>query len=196
MKRTKNIIALFMAITFCIMLYGCGKNTPTDVVNNYFGKIQKGDFNMQELINTAAENSSNKGLGNNEISDETANKLLENAKEMTFKVNNQSINGDKATVNVTANSMDLGPVLTNAIREGFTYMLSQSFSNSEMTDEESDEYFNGVLNKYLDQVTFSDKTQDITLTKGEEGWKIEVDGSLEKLIIGINSSELEGLNIN
>lgn len=196
MKNIRKIIALFMAITFSIMLYGCGKKTPTDTVNDYLGKLQGGEFNIQELINTAVEDSSNKGIADKNISEETSNKLLDNVKKMTFKVNSESINEDTAKVNVTANSMDLGPVLTNTIREAFTYMLSQALLNSEMTDEESNEYFNGLLNKYLDQVTFSDKTEDITLTKGEEGWKIEVDGSLEKLIIGVNSSELEGLNIN
>ena len=112
-------------------------------------------------------------------------------KKLTYKINSEEINGDTAIVNVTVNSMDLGGVFAKVIQESFSYALAQAFSGMEISDEEGERYINDLTIKYLDEVSYSEKTDNILLSKVDGKWKIDENESLTKLVIGIDSSVFE-----
>lgn len=91
--------------------------------------------------------------------------------------------------------MDLNIVLGKVIQEAFGYALAQAFSGVEMSDEESDAYFDSLLNKYLDEVTYSERTLDVNLTKVDKEWRIQEDDVISKLLLGIDESTFNGENI-
>lgn len=192
--RNFKRLAVLLALIMTTVLYGCGGNTPTDVVNEYFSNIQKGNTNVQDLFNMVAEEGNAEEIENDSFSDETSKKLIEKMKDLTYKVNKEEINGDSAKVNVTVKGMDLSIVIGKVMQEAFGYMLSQAFTGVEMTEEESNKYFEGLFIKYLDEVTYNERTEDITLKKVENEWKIEENDALSKLVMGIDSSTFSNLN--
>ncbi len=73
------------------------------------------------------------------------------------------------------------------------YFMAQAFSGVEMSDEDSENYMNDLLSKHLDEVSYSDKTDDITLSKIDGKWKIDESESLVKLVMGFDSSMLDDM---
>lgn len=61
----------------------------------------------------------------------------------------------------------------------------------EISDEEGERYINDLTIKYLDEVSYSEKTDNILLNKVDDEWKIDENESLTKLVIGIDSSVFE-----
>lgn len=197
MKTLKKIALLLVLMLSTVSLYGCGKQSPTDVVNEYFQKVQKGDTDLEKLIVSVEdeeEKETEDSIESDNFSEETQNKLLEKVKGITYKVNSETIDGDSAKVNVTVKGMDLNIVFGKVIQEAFSFALTQAFSGIEMSDEESDAYFDSLLNKYLDEVTYSERTLDINLTKVDNEWKIQEDDVLSKLILGIDESTFNAGN--
>lgn len=193
MKNLKKLIMLLVVI-MTTALYGCGGSKPTDVVDEYFSNIQKGNTNVKELFAMAKEEVNTEEMESDSFSEEPARKMLDKLKALTYKVNSEEINGDSAKVNVTVKGMDLAVVIGKVMQESFGYIITQAFSGMEMSEEESNKYFDDLFNKYLDEVTYSERTEDITLTKVDNEWKIEESDVLSRLIMGIDSSTFDGLN--
>ena len=190
MKKTRILIGA-MILTLVALMYGCGGKTPTNTVEEYFKALQKGDTEVENLFLSSSED--NEELEDaveeiDELSDKVEEKLFKAIAKLTYTVNSESINEDTATVNVTVEGIDLAVVMVDVIQESFTYMLSQVFSGIEMSEEESDNYFNTVFSEKLDGVTYSERSGDISLTKVDGEWKISENDSLTTLVLGLDSS--------
>ena len=186
MKALKKIALVLVLLLPTMLVYGCGKQSPTDVVNEYFKNVEEGLANPEYLI--ASGEITEDGLEEDSLSEEAQRKLLEKMKEITYKVNSESINGDNAKVNVTVKGIDLNIVLEKVFEEAFEFTFEQALSGDEMTDEETNAYFDGLLVKYLEETTYSERTLDIDLTKGDEGWEVVENETLTKLLLGIDES--------
>lgn len=55
MKGLKKLSLLLVMMLTTTLLYGCGGPSPTDVVNEYFKKMQNGDVDVQKLFAMAEE---------------------------------------------------------------------------------------------------------------------------------------------
>lgn len=198
MKKIKKLAVILIFVLSTVSLYGCGGSSPTDVVNEYFKKVKSGDSDIKNLFTMVEEDvkeENEEALDNDSFSEETQNKLLEKMKEITYTVNTETIDGDNAKVNVTVKGMDFNIVLGKAMQEAFSYLFTQAFSGIEMTDEQSDAYFNELISKYLDEVTYSERTEDVELTKVDKEWKIKEGSAISKLLLGIDESTFgEGSN--
>ncbi|MGG7058967.1 DUF5105 domain-containing protein [Clostridium tertium] len=193
MRNFKKLALILAMMLSTVLLYGCGGKTPTAVVNEYFEKIKSGDTDVQQLFSMVEEETENaeENEGNSQednFSEEVQNKLLEKLKEITYTVNSETIDGDNAKVNVTVKGMDLNIVIGKVMQEAFSFALTQAFSGTEMTEEENDAYFNNLFSKYLDEVTYSERTLDIELTKVDKEWKIKETDTISKLLLGIDES--------
>lgn len=189
MKKLKKLALILAMMLSTVLLYGCGGKTPTDVVDEYFKKVKSGNTDVQHLFSMSGEeDNADVNSESDNLSEELQNKLLEKLKEISYKVNSENIDGDSANVNVTVKGMDFNVVIANAMQEAFSFALTQAFSGTEMTEEESDAYYNSLFIKYLDEVTYSDRTLDIELTKVDKEWKISEDSTITKLLFGIDES--------
>lgn len=193
MKKLSVILVLMVSI---VVLYGCKASTPTDTTNKYFEKIKSGDADVQKLFTMSEESDkkANDSLKADTFSEDTQKKLLDKLKGITYKVNSETIEGETAKVNVTVKGMDLNVVLGKVMQEAFTYILTQSFSGVQMSDADNDAYFNSLLIKHLDEVTYSERTADIELTKVDKEWKIKESSELSKLLVGIDESTFNNTN--
>lgn len=197
MKKFRSLALILVMMLSTVLLYGCGGKTPTNVVDEYFKKVKSGDTDVQQLFSIVGEEigneeGANEVSENDNLSEELQNKLLEKLKEINYTINSETIDGDNAKVNVTVKGMDLNVVLGKVIQEAFSYSIAQAFSGTEMSEEESDSYFNSLFVKYLDEITYSDRTLDIELTKIDKEWKISENDTIAKLLFNIDGSTFGG----
>ena len=188
MKYFKKVsLLLATMLTTTLLLHGCGGKTPTDVVNQYLKKVKKADMNVAELVDGIEEQEE---VESKSFSEDTEKKLKKKIKGMTYKINSETIDGETAKVNVTVKGPDLNIVIAKVMQESMGFIFTQSISGTEMTEEQSNTYFDGLFSKYLDEITYSERTDDISLIKVDGKWKIEQDDSLSTLMYGIGNSTL------
>lgn len=188
----KKIISILVTSMLTLGLVGCGSQSPKNTVKNYFENLKKGNFqNVETLL---GENASESGE-NNQSSEEINKKLAELIKKTTYKINSEEINGDSATVNVKVNGPDIGSIIGKYMQESISIALSQAFSGTSLSQEEEQSMYDDILLRYLNEVAYTDRTQDIKLTKKDGQWVIVEDNSLVKLVYNIDPL-IFGKNLN
>lgn len=196
MQKFKKIVSIMLLLVLVVGIYGCGSKSPSDVVKNYFEELKKGtngDFTkMLDSSLTSSEKKNKSDAKDNKLSDESAKKLVDSMAKLTYTINSEKINGDSAIVNVKVNGPDMSKVLTDFMQKAITTALSKSLSGDKMTEEEQNKLFQGILSECLNNITFSERTGDISLKKSNGEWKIDTDDSLKKLLLGIDATATNG----
>ncbi|MBS5883719.1 hypothetical protein [Clostridium sp.] len=183
LKRISIIMTLVLSIT---AFYGCKSKepSPSDTVKTYFDEIKGADeATISTLLSNVEETDTN-----------SSKKMITEIQKLTYTINSESIDGEKATVNVKVNGPDMAAVIATSIQEMFTSVLSQAFSGTEMTEAEQNKLYDDIMVKALDGVTFTDRTGDITLEKSENGWEITSDNEITKLIMNIDPTTFDPAN--
>lgn len=183
--------ALLLIAIISTTIIGCSGNTPTKVVEKFFGEIQKSNLQTDLLLTENAQSKIEETEG--EFTQDTQKKLQDVMAKLTFKVNSEKIEGETATVNVTVNSMDLAEVYKNVMKDAVEYIFSTSLGGEEMSEEEEKAYFDKLFNQNLDKTIYNEKTGDISLEKIDGKWKIAEDNVLIALVLGIDLSAFENL---
>lgn len=183
LKRISIIMTLVLSIT---AFYGCKSKdpSPSDTVKTYFDEIKGADeATISTLLSNVEETDTN-----------SSKKMITEIQKLTYTINSESIDGEKATVNVKVNGPDIAAVIATSIQEMFTSVLSQAFSGTEITEAEQNKLYDDIMVKALDGVTFTDRTGDITLEKSENGWEITSDNEITKLIMNIDPTTFDPAN--
>ena len=183
LKKISIIMTLVLSIT---AFYGCKSKepSPSDTVKTYFDEIKGADeATISTLLSNVEETDTN-----------SSKKMITEIQKLTYTINSESIDGEKATVNVKVNGTDMAAVIATSIQEMFTSVLSQAFSGTEMTEAEQNKLYDDIMVKALDGVTFTDRTGDITLEKSENGWEITSDNEITKLIMNIDPTTFDPAN--
>lgn len=189
MKHFKKIALIMLLFTSTIGIYGCGTKSPSNVVESYFEQMKKGDnLDFTNLLNSTLESTEEK----DKLSDESSKKLIDSMKELTYTINSEKIDGESATVNIKVNGPDMSKVMLEFMQKSFSTALSQSFSVNKMSEEESNKLYQSILSECLDNITYTERTGDISLTKSDGEWKINSDDSLSTILLGINQSAFSG----
>ena len=164
------VILIIIAITLMIVL----PSTPTKAVNGMLDALKIGDFekageyvNYEELMNAAQ-------LTNEEGFDLEAQKLLFN--KLNWKINKVTEENDKANIEIEVTNKDLKTIIGNYLQVA----LKNVFSGSSISEEE-------VQNKLLEELKKEDAqlttiTKNLTATKQDENWKIEVNSELQEVL--------------
>ena len=164
------VILIIIAITLMIVL----PSTPTKAVNGMLDALKIGDFekageyvNYEELMNAAQ-------LTNEEGFDLEAQKLLFN--KLSWKINKVTEENDKANIEIEVTNKDLKTIIGNYLQVA----LKNVFSGSSISEEE-------VQNKLLEELKKEDAqlttiTKNLTATKQDENWKIEVNSELQEVL--------------
>lgn len=153
---------LFCIVLSVFILTGCGKmnNTPTRKVEALLSKYQSNDSEvMNDLDNVL--------LMDSNFTDEERNDYKEFMKkhyqDMTYKVKDESIDGDSATVEVEVTVRNY----SNVVNEANDYRLNNS---SEFDDDNTfAKYRLGKLKDVTDTETY---TIVFTLTKSNDEWQV------------------------
>lgn len=174
----KIIITLLISI---IIFTGCQnmKNTPTKKVEEFLSMYQRLDNSVVEELNSVVS----KDETMNEEQQEEYKKLLEKQyQNLSYKITNESIVGNKATIDVEIEVYDYETAISNSKKY---YLENQDEFTKETTDsngdilEDTTEEIN-EMSKYIDyklkemKKTTLRKKYDITfeLTKENNTWKL------------------------
>lgn len=192
-KKTVSIMLLFVLI---MGVYGCGGKSPSNIVKTYFEELKKGtngEFTkMLDNSLKSAEKANKSETKENKLSDESTKKIIDSMAKLTYIINSEKIDGDSATVNVKVNGPDMSKVLAEFMQKAFTTALSKSFSGDKINEEEQNKLFQSILSDCLNNITYGERTGDISLKKSNGEWKIDTDDSLKKLLLGIDASTFKG----
>lgn len=180
-----------MAISFV----GCTPKKPSSIVKVFFLGLK--NANSKQLI--SAINSMDASIKIDEKIFESmplSTKKLEEALGKTkYEINSETINGDKALVNVTVASIDLSAVLGKYIKKALPQLFSNLFSGK-MTAKEIQAKQDVILSNILEKAAFKDSTGDFELVKKDGEWIISNMEDLIKLIFNVDPGilqELKGL---
>ncbi|MBR2708264.1 MAG: membrane lipoprotein lipid attachment site-containing protein [Bacilli bacterium] len=152
---------LFVALSVFI-LTGCGNmnNTPTKKVEALLSKYQSNDSEVMNDLDNVLLTDSN--FTDDERSD-YKEFMKKHYQDMTYKVKNESIDGDSATVEVEVTVRNY----SNAVNEANDYRLNNSSEFDE--DNTFAKYRLGKLKDVTDTETY---TIVFSLTKNNDEWQV------------------------
>lgn len=187
MKKLKKLVPFLLIFSLLFGVYGCGTKSPSDTTKEYLEELKKGENgDFSSLLNKTLDNSEAKAAKTNK--DESAKILTESIKKLTYTINSEKIDGDKAVVNVKVNGPDVAGVMVDYMQKALAAAFNEAFSGKEPTKEETEKVYDKLLIECFNNVKFTDRTGDISLTKVDGKWKINGDDSLTKLLINIDAS--------
>ena len=196
MQKLKKIVSIMLLFVMILGVYGCGSKSPSNVVKTYFEELKKGtNGDLTKMLDNSlesAEKSNKSDTKENKLSDESTKKIIDSMAKLTYTINSEKIDGDSATVNLKVNGPDMSKVLAEFMQKAFTTALSKSFSGDKINEEEQNKLFQSILSDCLNNITYAERTGDISLKKSNGEWKIDTDDSLKKLLLGIDASAFNG----
>ena len=194
MNYLKKIVAVFITVILTVSLTGCGTKSPTKVVSESLDAIKSG--NNKAFSDTLNEDISGEKNSDNstEKYNESIEKMAESIKNITYKINSETIDGDTAKVNVTVTGPDLADVLSKFMQKAFEDAFSQAFSGKKLSEEETDAKYDKILSELLEDVKNTDRTMDVELTKENNEWKIKDENDLIKLVVNIDPDVISKLS--
>ncbi|MBU3197498.1 DUF4878 domain-containing protein [Clostridium algidicarnis] len=188
MKKLKKITSIALIFILAIGVYGCGTESPSNTMKNYFENIKTGkNSDFSKLLDETKENEERK---EGDISEENSQKLVEAMKKISYTINSEKIDGDAATVNVKVNGPDIAAVMLDYIQQAFANGLTQAFSTNKLTEEQSKNMDDDILSKCIDNIKYTDRTEDVSLIKKDGQWEVVNNDQLMTLLINIKSSSL------
>ncbi|AIY78946.1 DUF4878 domain-containing protein [Clostridium botulinum] len=190
MKKLKKVLSITLVFILLSGICGCAeKQTPSNMVKNYLEEVKKGEnADFSKLLNENLEKEDGKAEEDKTKLDESEKKMINSMNKLTYKINSENIDGDSAVVNVTATAPDLAAVIGEFLPKAISVAFSSAFSENNASDEENKKVFDNILSECLDNVTLTERTQDIHLEKVDEEWKITDGNEMAKLLANIDPS--------
>ena len=171
--RKKLTILLSLILSMALMICGCQgkKETPTDVVNEFFGVLKEGNIEtVSQMMGGSTEEATEEDKIMNEILSEYISKL-------DATVLSEQINEDRCTVEVELKGPNFSVMMEEIVLEA----LNSALSGTEIGDEE---LYIMLLEKVKNDTSTDSRTGTINLSKVDGVWEIDEDDSLVNLILG------------
>lgn len=199
----KKILSIILVLALCLSLASCGgsgnggggktvkADTPTDVVTNFFNSIKTEDAELLEA-SYAGENMDLRELSNmdsedpDELDKMMADKLLSMIKDFDFKLSNEQIDGDKATVDAEITAYNIGEAISNFMTNFLAKAMEMA--TDDVSDEEIEKLSLEILTESLDAAEKNyTETVTLELTKSGDTWlvnELENDSDVINAILG------------
>lgn len=168
--RKKLAILIITILSVSMMLTGCMRKSPSNVVDAYFKELKSGKQADRFLTNPIFDEDEE---DTDEIMDETLKLYMS---KIEAKVLSEEVNEDSATVEVEVN----GPNLANMMLEVMGESIVDAFSGKDVDDD----YMNRSLLEKVKEGESETRTGKVNLTKEDKKWKIEDDDDLMNLLLG------------
>lgn len=167
MKQLKKI--LLMAVILFLVV-GCGNmmNTPTKKVEQFLSKYQTQDKDVLSQLDDVIEEA---GTMVDDQKDEYRDLMKKQYQNLSYKIKDETEDGDSATVEVEIEVYDYG----KAISESETYLTTNrdEFVNQETQEIDSEKFLNYKIGKMKDMKDKIKYTINFTLTKVDDEWKLD-----------------------
>ena len=196
----KKILALLISLMMVFSLTACGGPSPTDVSDNFLTAIKNADnealaecyvedeFDLFEEASDAAESGDEEDGDKEEAeADDALTKVYEEnlvpkMLEFEYELSNEKVDGDKATVDVTVKTYQMGSAFTAFFGEYMTQAFALVFSDT--SDEQMSALAANILTSKLDNMTGKtyEKTATLSLIKKDDKWLVDsVEGNKDVL---------------
>lgn len=198
----KRILAILTAFMVTISLTSCGGPSPTDVTTTFLDGIK--DLNPDTIAtvyvsddkdadDSAIDELEEMNTEDQEIIERIKKEPLNKLLDFDYKLSNEKIDGDKATVDVAITTYDMAEPYKNLMEKFFIVALGmdENASEKEMTDKLLTLAESEVSS--LKEKTYK-KTATIDLVKVDDQWKVDKIDENEDLINGLTGGLLDLLN--
>lgn len=187
----KILSAIIVVMVATTSLIGCGSNnSPKATVKAYFEEIKLGDNgDTKKLILSTLEeevnpNGKDEILEEDSFSNEAENAMNNVLSKIEYKIGEEQIDGDKATVNVSLNNVNFSNLFMQFLNKYMTEILNTSFEGKEMSDEELTKLSNDILIELMNTSEQETRNGDISLIKVDGEWQIDMNDTLKELMLG------------
>ncbi len=184
----KKFLSVMIVVSMLIvMMTGCsGEKSPTDVARE---KIESYKVNAESILN-GEEDSDAMGLG-----EDVEKKIIDLIMGFEYTVENEVIDGDKATVDVTIKTCEIGDMFKTAMGNYMSqaFGLALAGASEEELEEKAMEAFTTAIDEMSSEKTF-EKTFTVNLTHGDDGWKVEELDNNEEFLNAVAGGLMEVVN--
>ncbi len=154
----KKITILLLALCL-VLLAACGEPSPSDALK---ADIEKAKSSPDEII---------EGIGSDGFGEEATQALIDKVLDFDYKLGEEKVDGETATVDLTITTYPLGEIFTNVLSELFSSNLEELGA---MTEEELTAYMDETLISNLDKAEKNFETDlTVTLKKQDGKWVVE-----------------------
>lgn len=175
MKNFKKFFSLSIIVIILISLISYMKNSPKEVVEEYFNANSNENISRFLPLN---------------ISEEFNNDKILDTRRITYKINSEKIDGNSATVSVTVNGPDFYKIFKIYMQEVAEFNKEVSNLGQEVSAEESNKKMSGLMEKIFRDTEHSDRTEDILLEKINGKWEIIEEITISKLLTNIDGENI------
>lgn len=177
---TARVIAIIIILLVIVGLIYLAIPTPEKALNSMLQDLKNGNFEDVKKYVDYSELTSIPGSANDTQDGEIPQDQIEKEKllyeSLEWNIKSTSKTGDTATIEIEITNKDFKEIYKNYIQKVFEGLLS----NSNLSDEEAEEYFIEQLKK--EDISKSTTTQEITIEKQGGEWKVKVDDNLKNAI--------------
>ena len=167
MKQLKKILLI---IVILLLVVGCGNmmNTPTKKVEQFLSKYQTQDKTVLDQLDQVIDEA---GTMVDDQKDEYRDLMKKQYQNLSYKIKDETEDGDSATIEVEIEVYDYG----KAISEAETYLTTNrdEFVDSETQEVDSEKFLNYKIGKMKDVKDKIKYTINFTLTKVDDEWKLD-----------------------
>ena len=177
MKKIRNILVILMAL---FLITGCDmmKPSPTKKVEELLSKYKTKDESILSQLKSIVEEAGTM----NDTQKSNYQKLMERQYEnLNYKIKEEKIDGDNATVIVEIEVYDYG----KAITDSETYLASNQneFLDNETGTTDSKKFLDYKISKMQDVKDKVTYTISFSLTKNNNSWQVDDLNDIDRLKI-------------
>ena len=176
MKKILSILTLALVMTGCSL--GNMDNTPTKKVENYLNEYQTLNSNVLSKLDSIVNQEE---LFDDDQRTTYKDILKKHYQDLTYTIKEETVNGDKATVETEIEVTDYTKALKQADEYRTTNESEFMDDNNVFDESKFNDYKLDLLKKSKDRVKY---TIYFSLTKEDDEWKIDdlTDSEQEKLL--------------
>lgn len=194
MKNMKRMIAILMSVALASVLCACGGPEPKEVADSFMTALQKNDtktiktvyagesIDLELAFEDESEDDSSSGGYSSTLEKIVGNKLS----DFDYKLSDEKIDGDKASVKVEVTTYAFGDALEGFYQDYRDKVLKQVLAGA--SDKKIGEMSQGLLKKRLKAMKKNyTGTFTLHLTKKSDGWvidKFKDDGDFYNVMTG------------
>lgn len=171
----KKLLFVLAAVTIIMTFSACGAPGPTETADTFMTAIKEKDAETVksvyagktfDLLQETDKESDDAFEGT--LDDTLAEKIF----DFDYKLSDEKIDGDKATVKVSITTYDLGGAIEDFVSEYLTQAITLSFSGA--SDKQIEKLSETLLAKHMKKVEKDyNGTATIHLTKKDGKWQID-----------------------
>ena len=186
MRKKATILSVLLVLALVLVFTACGHDaSPSEVV--------KQDLDTLKSEESTAEALDSIDLDGSGLSEEDMNALVTKIQDFDYKIGEENIDGDTATVKVNITTYNLGQTM----KDFYIDMVKQALTNGDASNISQEEITKQFIDKIngLDEKTYS-KEVTINCTKGNDGWKSDCmdNDELEDAMLGGLNTTIEALD--